>query len=47
MPGRRPSKMKLAIWASAVPLGILIGSALQKKSGVEAKPAPKPKDPER
>ena len=31
MPRPRPSKFKVALWASAIPLGMLLGSALQKK----------------
>jgi DNA-directed RNA polymerase subunit RPC12/RpoP len=32
MPHAKQSKLKVALWASAVPLGILIGSALGKKN---------------
>lgn len=39
MPAPRKSKVNLALWASAIPLGMLIGSALKKKN--------KPKDEEK
>ena len=31
MPRPRPSKVKLALWAAAIPLGMVVGSALKKK----------------
>jgi len=31
MPKPRPSKLKWALWASAIPLGMLLGSAIKRK----------------
>lgn len=51
MPGPRKSKLKLAVMASALPLGIVIGSALSSRrrrkdnaegAGPSAKPDPEP-----
>jgi len=40
MPHPRQSKLKVALWAAALPLGILIGSSLRKKGDPAAgKPA--------
>ncbi len=46
MPGPRTSKVKLALWASAVPLGMIIGSAISSKRRRTAEsPVAGPKEP--
>ena len=42
MPRPRPSKFKVALWASAIPLGVLLGSALKSKPGPPKENKPDP-----
>lgn len=43
MPGSNKSKIKVALWASAVPVGMIIGSALTSKRQPNSKP-PEPEE---
>jgi hypothetical protein len=44
MPKPQPSKLHMALVAAAIPLGFLLGSALQKR-GARSGPVPKPAAP--